>query len=97
MAIFRCFEDYVAMIYSIKPKVGLWVSPVATGGFWGFNPPNKALSPPKWNMKHYKQIEILSIFRVSSPPHKPKAPPQKCKAPYWKLSGDGSVVNIYYH
>jgi len=48
-------------------------------------------------MKHYKQIEILSIFRVSSPPHKPKAPPQKCKAPYWKLSGDGSVVNIYYH
>ena len=41
-------------------------SPVATGCFWG-------LSPPNWNMKHYKSVEILSIFRVSSPPQKRKA------------------------
>jgi len=34
-------------------------------------------------MKHYKSVKFLSIFRVSSPPHNPKAP-------YWKLSGDGS-------
>jgi len=31
-------------------------------------------------MKHYKPVEFLSIYRVSSPSHKPKAPPQKRKA-----------------
>jgi len=29
-------------------------------------------------MKHYKSVEFLSIFRISSPQH-------KRKAPYWKL------------
>jgi len=24
MVIFRCFEDKVAMIYLIKPNIGLW-------------------------------------------------------------------------
>jgi len=42
-------------------------------------------------MKHYKLVECLPIFSVSSPPHKPKALPQKRKAPYGKLFGDGSV------
>jgi len=31
-------------------------------------------------------MDFLSIFRTSSPP-------QKRKAPYWKLSGDGSRLN----
>jgi len=41
-------------------------------------------------MKHYKLVEFLSIFRVSSPPAQTLSPPQKRKAPYGKLSGDGS-------
>ena len=40
------------------------------------------LSPPNWSMKHYKSVGFLSIFRMSSPPH-------KRKAPYWKFSGHG--------
>jgi len=39
-------------------------------------------------MKHYKSVEFLSIFRVSIPPH-------KHKAPYWKLSSDGSESAVY--
>jgi len=35
-------------------------------------------------MKHYKSLEIFSIFKVSTPPHKPKAPPQKRKVPLLK-------------
>jgi len=46
-------------------------------------------------MKHYKLVEILSIFRLPSPPHKPKAPPRRnAKPPYWKLPGDCSVSDI---
>ena len=35
-------------------------------------------------MKHYKLVELLSIFSMSIPPH-------KRKAPYWKLYDDGSA------
>jgi len=35
-------------------------------------------------MKHYKSVELLSNFRLSSPPW------TNVKLPYWKLSGDGS-------
>jgi len=45
-------------------------------------------------MKHYKSVEFLSNFRVSSPPAQTQRPPQKRKAPYWKLSGDGSVPTV---
>ena len=31
---------------------------------------------------------------MSSPPNKRKATPQNCKAPYWKISGDGSGSTI---
>ena len=64
-----------------REELQLPVSPVATGGL---NRANKASSPPNWNTKHYKSVEILSIFGVSSPPHKPKAPPQKRKPPLLK-------------
>jgi len=39
-------------------------------------------------MKHYKPVEFLLIFRMSSPPH-------KRKAPYWKLCSDGSEPATY--
>ena len=42
--------------------------PSPRGDFGGLSPPNKAPSPPNWNMKRYKSVEFLSIFRVSSPP-----------------------------
>ena len=40
-------------------------------------------------MKHYKSVEFLSIFKMSSPPH-------KRKTPYWKLSGDGSAYQPWW-
>ena len=66
-------------------------SVVSRGSFGGLSPPNKSPSPPKWNMKHYKSVEFLSIFSMSSHPAQMQSPPQKRKAPYWKLSGDGSA------
>ena len=39
------------------------------------SPPNKAPSPPNWNMKHYKSVEFLSIFRMSSHPAQTQSPP----------------------
>jgi len=40
-------------------------------------------------MKYYKSVGFLPIFRISSPP------PQERKAPYWKLSSDGSESAAY--
>jgi len=67
------------------------LSPVATGGrgFSGLNPPNKAPSPPNWNVKHYKLVEFLSIFRISSPPALTQS------SPHWKISSDGSESAAY--
>jgi len=31
-------------------------------------------------MKHYKSVEFLPIFRMSSPPAQTQSPPQKSKA-----------------
>jgi len=59
-------------------------------GFGGLSPSNKTPIPPNWNVEHCKSGEFGSIFRMSNPPHKRKPLPQNRKAPYWKLSGDGS-------
>jgi len=71
--------------------------PLPQGGFGGRSPPNKTLSPPNSNVKHNKSVELLSIFRMTSPPAKPQSP-------YWKLSGDGSALgsnmgrqSFFYH
>jgi len=40
-------------------------APVATGGFGGLSPPNKAPSP--FRLKHNISVEFWSIFRMSSP------------------------------
>ena len=46
-------------------------SPVAKGEL---NPPNKALSPLNWNMKHYKSVWVCQFLKCRVPLHKPKAP-----------------------
>ena len=38
-----------------------------SGGFGALIPPNKAPSPPNWNMKYYKSVEFLSSFKMSRP------------------------------
>jgi len=58
-------------------------NPVAMGGFGGLSPPNEAL----WISG------ILLNVIMPSPPAQTQSPPQNCKAPYWKLSGDGSDTN----
>jgi len=42
--------------------------PSPRGAFGGLASQNKSPSPPNWNMKPYKSVEVFSIFRVSSPP-----------------------------
>ena len=46
--------------------------PSPRGAFGGLAPSNKAPSPPKWNMKHCKSVEILSVL---SPPAQIQSPP----------------------
>jgi len=36
-------------------------------------------------MKHYKSVEFLSLFRVSSPPAQTQNPFAETQSPYWKL------------
>ena len=64
--------------------------PSPRGGFCGLSPPDKAPSPPNWNMKHYESMEFLSIFSVKPPATNAKPPRRNAKSPYWKLSGGGS-------
>ena len=61
---------------------------VATGALVGLSPQNKALSPPNWNVKHYKWV--LVNFQMPSPPKQTQSPPAELQTPCWKLSGDGS-------
>jgi len=43
-------------------------------GFGGLiHPPNKAPSPPNWNVKHYISVEFLPILEFQAPPQKRKA------------------------
>jgi len=68
-----------------KPDWDSSTVPSPRGCFWGFAPQIKLQAPQNWNMKHYKSVGFLSIFRVSAPPRR------NAKPPYRKLSGDGSV------
>jgi len=38
------------------------------GLLWAFPPQTKLQATPNWIMKHYKSVEFLSNFRMSSPP-----------------------------
>jgi len=42
--------------------------------FGGLSPPNKALRPPNWNMKHHKYGEFCQILECQAPLHKCKSP-----------------------
>jgi len=55
-------------------------SPVATGGFGGLSPPNKAPRASNWIMKHYKSMEFLSNFQCQTPLHE-RNPPLKT---FWR-------------
>jgi len=44
-------------------------------------------------MKHYKSVEFLSIFRMSSPPHKRKAPLLKT---FWRRFCGSSSQFFYF-
>jgi len=57
--------------------------PSPRGALVGLAPLNKAPSLPNWNVKHNKSVHFLSNMNVKSPMH-------KRKAPYSRLSGDGS-------
>ena len=55
------------------PRPSMYISsPVATT-LVGLDPPKRNPKPPK--LKHYKSVEFLSIFRMSSPPAQTQSPP----------------------
>ena len=61
-------------------------SPVAMGGgFGGLSSPKQSSKAPILNMKHYKSMEFLLIFRMPSLLHKRKA---------WRLSGGSSGLQV---
>ena len=52
--------------------------------------PKQSSKTPNWNMKHYRSVEVLSIFIMSTPlPY--------VKSLYWRLSGDGSVWTVNWN
>ena len=76
----------------------LWYKqPRRHGGFWGLSPPKQNSKPPNWNTKHYKSVDFLSIFGMSSPPRTNANLPRRNANPScWKLSGDGSGCKIHW-
>jgi len=77
-------KEYMARENLRTPVLNLNPVPSLQGSFGGLSPPNKAPSPPNWNMKRYKPVEFLSIFRMSSHPAQTQTLPQKRKAPLLK-------------
>jgi len=65
------------------------------GSFGGLAPPDKAPSPPNWNMKHYNQLSFCQLFNVKPPRTNPKTPSRTTKPPYWKLSGNRSACMTF--
>jgi len=51
------------------------------GALNGLSPPNKAPSPPNWNMKQYRLREFLSPLNVKPPLHERKPP---LLTPFWR-------------
>ena len=54
--------------------------PSPRGALVGLAPPNKAPSPPNWNIKHYKFVEFLSNLNVKPPLHERKP---SLLTPFW--------------
>jgi len=87
-AILRTFthilHKFPRILPGFSPNQNFWecsCTPVPSprGAFGGLSPKNKALSPPIWNMKHYKSVKIVAIFSVN-PPAQTQSLPQKRKA-----------------
>ena len=72
-------QRYMARENLITPVLNSVPSP--QGSFGGLSSPNKAPSPPNWNMKHYKSVEFLSIFRISSHPAQTQNPHTNANPP----------------
>jgi len=60
------FQNQIEKLTGLKSKSCL--NPKQSRRHGGLSP------PPNWNMKHYKSVELLSLFTVSSPKQKRKAP-----------------------
>ena len=65
-------KGYMARDSFITP--GLNPVPSPRGSFGGLSSLNNAPSPRNWNVKHYKSVEFLSIFRMSSHPAQTQSP-----------------------
>jgi len=76
--------DYAALSVCVSVLVRQWSYsgpvPSPPGGFRGLSFPNKGPSPQKLNYEALKIGEVFVKF-------------QNVKPPYWKLSGDGSVLD----
>jgi len=75
MLIYGNIEGYMARKCLIKRVLNLNPVPSPRGSIGGLSLPNKAPSPQNWNRKHYKSVEFLSIFRMSSHPAQTQSPP----------------------
>jgi len=68
------------------------------GALVGLVPPNKAPCPLNRNMKHYKSVKFLSIFRMSSPHAQTQSPLLKT---FWRrfcfTSRDGTGIIKEYN
>jgi len=63
------------------------------GGLLEVYPPQTKLQALQIETRNtINQLRFYQCLECQALQHKPKAPPQKCKDPYWKLSGDGSVL-----
>jgi len=67
-------KRYMARENLITPVQNLNPDPSTRGSFGGLSPPNKAPSPPNWDMKHYKSVECFQILECQAIPKKRKAP-----------------------
>ena len=69
-------QSQISWAISSTPSSLSYTGPslVAMGGFGAVIRPNKAPSPPNWNMKYYKSVEFLSFFRMSSPAAQTQSP-----------------------
>ena len=54
----------------------------STWGLLGLHPPNKAPSPPNWNMKHYKSVEFCQFLERQAPHTNANPPRKNTKPPY---------------
>ena len=74
-----------------------WNQPRLHGGLVDLSPQTKLQTPPNWNMKRNKSMQLLSTLIIKPPLHKRNDPHTNAKPPYWRLSGDGPEWNHPFH